>query len=130
MDLQTLFKERFDRIEVNRGWSGQRRMVMSYSLVAASASIAVGGLMVFRRLPRQEGNLRWAFVCLGSLLVGLLLQYLPLEPLSRVLSYSLSGVKSGVWQFDLMELLEVVFLTLIGLRALSEIRNPEPRELE
>jgi hypothetical protein len=130
LDLQTLFKEWFDRIEVNQDWSGQRRMVIGYSLAGASAIIAVVGAMAFRRLPRQAGNLRWAIVCLGCLLVGLMLQYLPLGSFSGELGLSIFGASDGVWQVELMELLEIVFLALIGLSLLAEIRKSEVEELK
>ena len=127
LDLQTLLKEWFNNFVVAYGWSNQRRLIIGGTLTGASAIIAVGGAMVFRRLPRQAGNLRWAFGFLGCLLVGLLLQYLPLGSVSGILVFSIFGASDGVWQFDLIELLEVVFLIRVGLRALSEIRNSELR---
>lgn len=87
LDLQTLFKKWFNRIEVEQGWSGQRRIVVGYSVAGASAIIAVMGAIVVRRLPRQAGNLRWAFVFLGCLLVGFLFQYLPLGSVSGILVF-------------------------------------------
>ncbi len=127
LDLQTLFKEWFNSFVMAYGWSSQRRVIIGGSLAGASAIIAVMYAIVVRRLPRGAKNLRRALVCLGCLLVGLLLQYLPLGSVSGILGFSIFGASDGVWQFDLIELLEVVFLIRVGLRALSEIRNSELR---